>query len=65
MVCLLGPSRIGKIQLFRCIAGLQVPDRREVSLNGSKNTVTPGQFGAVAEHYPLLNHRTVNARTHR
>lgn len=59
VVCLLGPSGIGKTQLFRCIAGLQAPDGGEVSLNGSKKPVTPGQVGVVAQHYPLLNHRTV------
>jgi ABC-type nitrate/sulfonate/bicarbonate transport system ATPase subunit len=59
VVCLLGPSGIGKTQLFRCIAGLQKPSAGGVYLNGRKTPVTPGEVGVVAQHYPLLNHRTV------
>ena len=59
VVCLLGPSGIGKTQLFRCIAGLRSPDSGGVFLNGAKRPVTPGEVGVVAQHYPLLNHRTV------
>ncbi|MFZ6720125.1 ABC transporter ATP-binding protein [Undibacterium sp. Ji49W] len=59
VVCLLGPSGIGKTQLFRCIAGLQKPSSGGVYLNGKKTPVTPGEVGVVAQHYPLLGHRTV------
>jgi ABC-type nitrate/sulfonate/bicarbonate transport system ATPase subunit len=59
VVCLLGPSGIGKTQLFRCIAGLQAPSAGGVYLNGGRRPVTPGEVGVVAQHYPLLNHRTV------
>jgi len=59
VVCLLGPSGIGKTQLFRCIAGLQTPDAGGVYLNGKRTPVTPGEVGVVAQHYPLLGHRTV------
>jgi NitT/TauT family transport system ATP-binding protein len=59
VVCLLGPSGIGKTQLFRCIAGLQDPDQGGVYLNGKRAPVTPGEVGVVAQHYPLLEHRTV------
>ncbi|MES2300208.1 MAG: ATP-binding cassette domain-containing protein [Pseudomonadota bacterium] len=59
VVCLLGPSGIGKTQLFRCIAGLQAPDSGCVALNGARTPVTPGAVGVVAQHYPLLAHRTV------
>jgi ABC-type nitrate/sulfonate/bicarbonate transport system ATPase subunit len=59
VVCLLGPSGIGKTQLFRCIAGLQTPASGCVSLNGKRTPVTPGEVGVVAQHYPLLPHRTV------
>ena len=59
VVCLLGPSGIGKTQLFRCIAGLQSPSSGAVFLNGKKSPVMPGDVGVVAQHYPLLNHRTV------
>ena len=59
VVCLLGPSGIGKTQLFRCIAGLQAPDSGGVYLNGKRTQVAPGEVGVVAQDYPLLPHRTV------
>jgi ABC-type nitrate/sulfonate/bicarbonate transport system ATPase subunit len=59
VVCLLGPSGIGKSQLFRCIAGLQRPTSGSVRLNGSGREVQPGEVGVVAQNYPLFNHRTV------
>ena len=59
VVCLLGPSGIGKSQLFRCIAGLQRPTSGSVRLNGQQRSVAPGEVGVVAQNYPLFNHRTV------
>jgi ABC-type nitrate/sulfonate/bicarbonate transport system ATPase subunit len=59
VVCLLGPSGIGKSQLFRCIAGLQRPTSGSVRLNGSQREVQAGDVGVVAQNYPLFNHRTV------
>ena len=59
VVCLLGPSGIGKSQLFRCIAGLQRPTSGSIRLNGSDREVEPGEVGVVAQNYPLFNHRTV------
>ena len=59
VVCLLGPSGIGKSQLFRCIAGLQRPTSGSVRLNGSQREVQAGEVGVVAQDYPLFNHRTV------
>jgi ABC-type nitrate/sulfonate/bicarbonate transport system ATPase subunit len=59
VVCLLGPSGIGKSQLFRCIAGLQRPTSGSIRLNGHQREVQPGEVGVVAQNYPLFNHRTV------
>jgi ABC-type nitrate/sulfonate/bicarbonate transport system ATPase subunit len=59
VVCLLGPSGIGKSQLFRCIAGVQRPTSGSVRLNGTQREVQPGEVGVVAQNYPLFNHRTV------
>ena len=59
VVCLLGPSGIGKSQLFRCIAGLQRPTSGSVRLNGQRREVQPGEVGVVAQNYPLFNHRSV------
>ena len=59
VVCLLGPSGIGKSQLFRCIAGLQRPTSGSIRLNGHQREVLPGEVGVVAQNYPLFNHRSV------
>lgn len=58
VVGFLGPSGIGKTQLFRIIAGLQKPDSGAVLLPDDK-PVERGQVGVVAQHYPLFEHRTV------
>lgn len=59
VVALLGPSGIGKTQLFRCIAGLQQPTTGSIRLNSNKTSVEAGQVGVVFQNYPLLEHRTV------
>ncbi|HLK15368.1 MAG TPA: ATP-binding cassette domain-containing protein [Fimbriimonadaceae bacterium] len=58
IVGLLGPSGMGKTQLFRILSGLNVPDVGRVTLKGDV-PVSPGRVGVVAQDYPLLMHRTV------
>lgn len=59
VVSLLGPSGMGKTQLFRCIAGLQEPTSGFVRLHDDTNEVESGEVGVVMQTYPLLQHRTV------
>lgn len=59
VVGFLGPSGIGKTQLFRIIAGLNKPTSGKVTINGSNDPVIAGQVGVVAQSYPLFEHRTV------
>ncbi len=59
IVALLGRSGVGKTQLFRCVAGLQVPTSGGVYIDGESQPVEEGQVGVVAQDYPLIESRTV------
>jgi NitT/TauT family transport system ATP-binding protein len=61
MVGILGPSGMGKTQLFRIIAGLNTPTSGQVQvlLNGQPTPVHAGLVGVVAQSYPLFAHRSV------
>jgi ABC-type nitrate/sulfonate/bicarbonate transport system ATPase subunit len=59
VVGFLGPSGMGKTQLFRIIAGLNKPTSGRVCINGFDREVHPGEVGVVAQNYPLFKHRTV------
>jgi len=59
VVGFLGPSGIGKTQLFRIIAGLNKPTSGRVTIDGQDRPVQPGEVGVVAQDYPLFEHRTV------
>lgn len=58
-IALLGPSGIGKTQLFRCIAAMQRPTSGIVRIRDDKTAVPPGIVGVVQQSYPLLGHRTI------
>ncbi len=59
VVSLLGPSGIGKTQLFRILAGLNMSDTGSVLVGEAAVPVERGMVGVVAQHYPLFNHRRV------
>lgn len=56
---LLAPSGMGKTQLFRIMSGLQKPSSGTVHIGTDKHPPEPSKVGVVAQHYPLLSHRTV------
>ena len=59
VVALLGPSGIGKTQLFRCLAGLQKPTSGTIEVTEKLIPVQVGMVGVVAQNYPLFKRRTV------
>src|SRR5260370_28900883 len=59
VVGFLGPSGIGKTQLFRIIAGLNPPTSGRVTVNGLDRPVKAGGVGGVAQENPLFEHRSV------
>lgn len=59
VVALLGPSGVGKTQLFRCLAGLQEVTKGSVLLNEVKTPVKAGEVGVVFQNYPLMKSRTI------
>lgn len=59
VVGFIGPSGIGKTQLFRIIAGLNKPTSGCVYVNHDTTCVKAGEVGVVAQNYPLFAHRSV------
>jgi len=59
VVGVLGPSGVGKTQLFRLLSGLTLPDRGRVLVGPKQEPVARGQVGVVAQAYPLFEHYSV------
>jgi ABC-type nitrate/sulfonate/bicarbonate transport system ATPase subunit len=59
VVGFIGPSGIGKTQLFRIIAGLNKPTSGQVVIHTDTHPVEAGEVGVVAQNYPLFMHRSV------
>jgi NitT/TauT family transport system ATP-binding protein len=59
VIGLLGPSGMGKTQLFRILSGLNMPDAGAVFVTEQMVPVKAGMVGVVAQHYPLFKHRTI------
>jgi polar amino acid transport system ATP-binding protein/sulfate transport system ATP-binding protein len=59
IVGFIGPSGIGKTQLFRIIAGLNKPTSGAVYVNRDTAPVQAGEVGVVAQNYPLFAHHTI------
>src|ERR1700730_8751858 len=62
LTALLGPSGSGKSTLLRAIAGLDLPDSRNVTIDGRDVTRAPPQrrgIGFVFQHYAAFKHMTV------
>lgn len=55
----LGPSGLGKTQLFRILAGLQAPSSGQVYVSEARQPVARGMVGMVSQQYLLFEHYTV------
>jgi len=59
VVGILGPSGVGKTQLFRVLSGLSRPNAGRVLVGPEQRAVERGRVGVVAQDYPLFAHYSV------
>ena len=59
VIGVLGPSGVGKTQLFRVLSGLTLPDSGRVLIGRKQEPVVRGGVGVVAQAYPLFEHYSV------
>jgi sulfate/thiosulfate transport system ATP-binding protein len=62
VTALLGPSGSGKSTVLRMIAGLELPDRGKILIDGADSTWQSAEnrgVGFVFQHYALFRHMTV------
>ncbi len=59
VIGILGPSGVGKTQFSRVVTGLQEPTTGTILVGPKQVPVEAGLVGYVAQHYPLLRHRTI------
>ncbi len=59
VVCVLGPSGIGKTRLARIMAGLDKPTSGRVLIGDNRKPVEKGLVGLVPQNYPLFDFATV------
>jgi polar amino acid transport system ATP-binding protein/sulfate transport system ATP-binding protein len=59
IVGVLGPSGVGKTQLFRLLAGLTIADQGKILVGPKQEPVARGSVGVVAQAYPLFEHYSV------
>lgn len=59
IIALLGPSGIGKTQLFKILTGLSKPLEGKVSIGTELKEIEVGDVGIIAQDYPLFFNHTV------
>ena len=59
IVGVLGPSGVGKTQLFRLLAGLTTAEQGRILVGPKQEPVARGNVGVVGQAYPLFEHYTV------